>query len=156
MSAEIALRIARLPHGEGLPLPAYQSAGAAGLDLVAAVDADAPVMLDPGARALVGTGLVLAIPDGYEGQVRPRSGLASSRGLTVLNAPGTIDSDYRGEVKVLLVNLGSEPVRIERGMRIAQLVLAPVTRASIDEVSEDALDTTARGGGGFGSTGIDN
>ncbi|GGI75755.1 deoxyuridine 5'-triphosphate nucleotidohydrolase [Polymorphobacter multimanifer] len=138
-----------LPHGEGLPLPAYATEGAAGMDVVAALDA--PLELAPGARAAVPTGLTMAIPPGFEVQVRPRSGLAHKHGLTVANAPGTIDSDYRGEVKVLLVNLGADPISIERGMRIAQLVPAPVTRAALRVVA--ALDDTARGSGGFGSTG---
>ena len=141
----------RLPHGADLPLPQYQSALAAGLDLVAAVPADAPLELAPGARALVPTGIAIALPPGYEGQVRPRSGLAARHGITVLNAPGTIDADYRGEVMVLLINLGAEPFTVTRGMRIAQLIVAPVVRASIEEVAE--LDPTARGLGGFGSTG---
>ena len=139
----------RLPHGEGLPLPAYATAGAAGMDVVAAVHA--PLMLAPGARAAVPTGLTIAIPDGFEVQVRPRSGLALNHGVTVANAPGTIDSDYRGEVKVILVNLGDAAFTVERGMRIAQLVVAPVTRMGFAEVA--SLDATARGAGGFGSTG---
>lgn len=147
----IELRIMRLPHSQGLPLPAYQSALAAGLDLVAAVAADAPVMLAPGARALIPTGIVIALPPGSEAQVRPRSGLAVKHGLTVLNAPGTIDADYRGEIQVLLVNFGGESVAITRGMRIAQLVVAPVSRAELREVR--SLDETSRGSGGFGSTG---
>lgn len=149
MSAEV--RVTRLPHGEDLPLPSYQSARAAGLDLAAAVPAEAPLSLAPGARALVPTGIAIALPAGFEGQVRPRSGLAARHGLTVLNAPGTIDADYRGEVQVLLVNLGADPVTITRGMRIAQLVVAPVVRAALQEVA--SLDGTARGRGGFGSTG---
>ena len=147
----IDVRIMRLPHGHDLPLPSYQSALAAGLDLIAAVPADAPLSLAPGARALVPTGIALALPAGTEGQVRPRSGLAARHGLTVLNAPGTIDADYRGEVQVLLVNLGGEPVAIMRGMRIAQLVIAPVAHAQLREVA--SLDETLRGSGGFGSTG---
>ncbi len=150
MSA-IEVKIMRLPHGADLPLPSYQSEHAAGFDLCAAVPADAPLNLAPGARALVPTGIVLALPSGSEGQVRPRSGLAVRHGLTVLNAPGTIDADYRGEVQVLLVNLGGQPVHITRGMRIAQLVIASVARARLREVA--ALDETTRGGGGFGSTG---
>lgn len=144
-----ALRIRRLPHGEGLSPPAYQSAGAAGLDLVAAVDA--PLTLAPLARALVPTGLSIALPAGHEGQVRPRSGLAARHGVTVLNAPGTVDEDYRGEVMVALVNLGSEDFTVRRGDRIAQLVVAPVTRVAVVEVA--VLDDTERGAGGFGSTG---
>ncbi|MEJ1159626.1 dUTP diphosphatase [Prosthecomicrobium sp. N25] len=145
------LTIKRLPAAAGLALPAYQTAGAAGLDLLAAVADEAPVTIPPLGRALVPTGLVLAIPDGYEAQVRPRSGLAAKAGVTVLNSPGTIDSDYRGEVQVILVNLGPDPVTVRRGERIAQLVVAPVTRVAI--VEADELDATARGAGGFGSTG---
>ena len=145
------VRIMRLPHGKDLPLPSYQSTLAAGLDLLAAVPADAPLSLAPGARALVPTGIAIALPPGTEAQVRPRSGLAVNHGITVLNAPGTIDADYRGEVQVLLVNLGLESVSIARGMRIAQLVIAAVARAQLREVA--SLDETARGGGGFGSTG---
>jgi dUTP pyrophosphatase len=143
--------IMRLPHGEDLPLPSYQSALAAGLDLIAAVSADAPLNLAPGARALIPTGIAIALPTGTEAQVRARSGLAIRHGLTVLNAPGTIDADYRGEVQVLLVNLGGDPVAITRGMRIAQLVVATVARAQLREVK--SLDQTTRGQGGFGSTG---
>jgi dUTP pyrophosphatase len=146
---DIALPITRLPHGKDLPLPSYQSALAAGLDLLAAVAE--PLNIAPGTRALVPTGIAIALPAGSEAQVRPRSGLAVRHGLTVLNAPGTIDADYRGEIQVLLVNLGSDPVTILRGMRIAQLVIAPVTRATLGEVA--TLDQTGRGGGGFGSTG---
>ena len=145
------LRVLRLPHGADLPLPSYQSAQAAGLDLLAAVPAEAPLVIAPGARALVPTGLVLALPPNCEGQVRPRSGLAVKHGLTVLNAPGTIDADYRGEVQVLLVNLGQESVTLTRGMRIAQLVIAPVLIVKV--VETDAIDTTVRGKSGFGSTG---
>jgi len=145
------LRLRRLPHGEGLPLPDYQSAQAAGLDLAAAVPPEAPVTLAPGGRALVPTGFAVALPDGFEGQVRPRSGLAARHGVTVLNTPGTIDADYRGEVQVILINFGSEPFTVTRGMRIAQLVVAPVVRAMVAEVS--TLEDTARGAGGFGSTG---
>ncbi len=147
----IEVFITRLPHGRDLPLPSYQSALAAGLDLIAALPAEAPLELIPGARALVPTGIALALPAGYEAQVRPRSGLAVRHGLTVLNTPGTIDADYRGEVKVLLVNLGAEPVAVARGMRIAQLVIAPVAHAALREVA--ALDPTDRGANGFGSTG---
>jgi dUTP pyrophosphatase len=148
---DVKLLIQRLPNGDGLPLPSYQSAGAAGLDLVAAVPEAAPLTLAPGARALVPCGIAIALPRGFEGQVRPRSGLAVRHGVTVLNAPGTIDADYRGEVMALLVNLGTEPFAVTRGMRIAQLVVAPVARAAVVEVAE--LDATARGAGGFGSTG---
>jgi len=144
-SIEIALT--RLSHGEGLPLPAYASAGAAGMDVVAAESLN----LAPGARHAVATGFAIAIPEGYEVQVRPRSGLALKNGITCLNTPGTIDSDYRGEVKVILANLGSEPFEVVRGERIAQLVPAPVLRAAIREVAQ--LDETKRGAGGFGSTG---
>jgi dUTP pyrophosphatase len=143
----IDIAIKRLPHGEGLPLPSYASDGAAGLDVVSAEDA----MLPPGGRRAVATGFALAIPEGFEVQVRPRSGLALKHGITCLNTPGTIDSDYRGEVKVILANLGSEPFEVRRGERIAQLVPAPVLRAGFREVAE--LDDTARGAGGFGSTG---
>ena len=145
MSVHIAVR--RLPHGEGLPLPAYASAGAAGMDVVAAE----AVTLTPGARAAVATGFALAIPEGWEVQVRPRSGLALRHGVTCLNTPGTIDSDYRGEVKVILINHGTEPFAVARGERIAQLVPAPVVRAELEEV--ESLDETLRGAGGFGSTG---
>ena len=147
----VEVKIMRLPHGQDLPLPSYQSAHAAGLDLCAAVPADAPLALAPRARALVPTGVAIALPRGHEAQVRPRSGLAARHGLTVLNAPGTIDADYRGEVQVLLINLGSETVAIARGMRIAQLVIAPVAHAALRETA--SLDETLRGQGGFGSTG---
>jgi dUTP pyrophosphatase len=150
MSA-ITVEVVRLPHGGDLPLPSYQSAQAAGLDLVAAVPADAPVVLAPGARALIPTGLGIGLPPGVEAQVRPRSGLAANHGITVLNSPGTIDADYRGEVRVVLINHGSEPFTVERGMRVAQLVVAPVLRAQI--VLVEALSETSRGIGGFGSTG---
>jgi dUTP pyrophosphatase len=145
------LRLRRLPHGAGLPLPAYQTAYAAGLDLAAAVLAEAPVTLAPGARGLIPTGFAIALPEGFEAQVRPRSGLAAHHGVTVLNTPGTIDADYRGEIQVILINLGAEPFVVTRGLRIAQLVIAPVIRATL--VEADTLDDTARGGGGFGSTG---
>jgi dUTP pyrophosphatase len=145
----IAVQIQRLPHGADLPLPAYQTPHAAAMDLHAAVET--PVTIEPGRIALVGCGFAMALPDGYEAQVRPRSGLASKHGLTVVNAPGTIDADYRGEVKVALINLGPAPIVVERGMRIAQLVVAPVTRATWTQV--DALPGTDRGAGGFGSTG---
>lgn len=147
----IEVRITRLAHNADLPLPSYQTALAAGMDLMAAVPAQAPMTIAPGARALVPTGLAIALPPGTEAQVRPRSGLAVKQGLTILNAPGTIDADYRGELQVLLVNLGSDSVEISRGMRIAQLVIAPVARAEFREVG--SLDQTARGSGGFGSTG---
>jgi len=151
MSGVLEVRITRLPHGADLPLPSYQSALASGLDLIAAVPADAPLVLAPGARALIPTGIAIALPPGTEAQVRPRSGLAVKHGLTVLNAPGTVDADYRGELQVLLVNLGGEAVTIARGMRIAQLVVATVARAQLREVA--TLDETPRGSGGFGSTG---
>jgi dUTP pyrophosphatase len=145
------LGIVRLPHADGLALPSYETAGAAGMDLRAAVAEDRPILLLPGKRALVPTGLVLEIPEGFEGQVRPRSGLALKHGITCLNTPGTIDADYRGEVKVLLVNLGEDDFEIVRGMRIAQLLVAPVARAVMEERGN--AGATARGAGGFGSTG---
>lgn len=146
------IEVKRLPHGDGLPLPQPKSALAAGADLAAAIPPGETLTLAPGHRALVPTGFALAIPAGYEGQVRPRSGLAASHGVTVLNAPGTIDADYRGEVKVILVNHGTEPFALARGMRIAQLVIAPVTVAAFAEVAE--LGDTERGAAGFGSTGV--
>jgi dUTP pyrophosphatase len=145
------LAVARLPHGQDLPLPAYHSAGAAGLDLMAAVPAESPLRLEPGDRALVPTGLCMELPPGFEGQVRPRSGLALEFGLTVLNTPGTVDADYRGEIGVLLVNLGADPVTVARGQRIAQLVVQRVARAELVEVA--ALEETPRAAGGFGATG---
>ena len=145
------LRIRRLSHADGLPLPAYETVGAAGMDLRAAVPETTPVTLAPGARLAVPTGMIFEIPDGFEGQVRPRSGLALNHGITCLNSPGTIDCDYRGEVKVILANLGAEPFTVTRGMRIAQLVIAPVARAEIVEAGE--LTESTRGAGGFGSTG---
>jgi dUTP pyrophosphatase len=152
MTAAIALPVFRLAHALDLPLPDYQTADAAGLDLMAALGPDGSVTLGPLDRALVPTGLVFQIPQGYEGQVRPRSGLAVKNGITVLNAPGTIDSDYRGEIKVPLVNLGAEPFTVVHGMRIAQIVFAAVTRVEPMEVV--SVDETARGTGGFGSTGV--
>jgi dUTP pyrophosphatase len=146
------LRVQRLDHGRDLPLPRYETAGAAGLDLAAANPADAPVVIEPLRRALVPTGLAIALEPGFEAQVRPRSGLAFRHGVTVLNAPGTVDADYRGEVQVLLVNLGQEPFTVTRGMRIAQLVVAPVT--SVEPVEVEEIDGTARSAGGFGSTGL--
>ena len=146
----LEVRVHRLPHAEGLPLPSYATDGAAGADLCAAVEGE--LVIAPGERAAVATGLILEIPAGFEGQVRPRSGLAIRRGLTVVNAPGTIDSDYRGELMVLLVNLGAEPVVIGRGDRIGQLIIAPVSRARFTEA--DALNASNRGAGGFGSTGV--
>jgi dUTP diphosphatase len=151
LSAPIRIDVHQLPHGEGLALPAYQTAHAAGLDLLAALPADAPLVLAPGKHAMVPTGLTIALPEGYEAQVRPRSGLAAKHGVTVLNAPGTIDADYRGEIAVLLINHGCEPFTIRRGERVAQMVIAAVVRA--DFVSVAALSSTDRGGGGFGSTG---
>jgi dUTP diphosphatase len=147
----IEMRIVRLPHGADLPLPAYQSALAAGVDLLAAVPADAPVALTPGQRALIPSGVAIALPPGHEAQVRPRSGLALRHGVTVLNSPGTIDSDYRGEIQIILVNLGVEPFVINRGMRIAQLVIAPISHVKL--VESTSLDSTERSVGGFGSTG---
>ncbi|MGD0026046.1 MAG: dUTP diphosphatase [Xanthobacteraceae bacterium] len=145
------VRIVRLPHAADLPLPRYQSALAAGLDLIAAVPADAPVEIAPGGRAMIPTGVAIALPRGSEGQIRPRSGLAIRHGVTVLNAPGTIDADYRGELQVILVNLGSESFVIRRGMRIAQLIIAPVQHAKLVEAI--SLDATERAAGGLGSTG---
>lgn len=151
MSGDRVLKIQRLPHAQGLELPSYQTEGSAGMDLRAAVDE--PITLSPGERELVPTGLVVEIPAGHEGQVRTRSGLAVHDGLAALNSPGTVDADYRGEIRVILINLGSEPVTIARGDRIAQLVVTPVTRVRVEEVAETA--PTERGAGGFGSTGID-
>jgi dUTP pyrophosphatase len=151
MSATVKVAITQLPHGEGLALPAYQSAHAAGLDLLAAVPEDAPVILSPGQRVLVPTGLTIALPPGYEAQVRPRSGLAAKHGVTVLNTPGTIDADYRGEIAVILINHGEAPFSIRRGERIAQMVVASVVRAEL--VPGATLSATDRGSGGFGSTG---
>ncbi len=145
----VKVAIRRLPHGADLPLPAYATSDSAGMDLMAALDAE--LVLAPGARAVVPTGLMIALPSGYEAQVRPRSGLAASHGLTVVNSPGTVDPDYRGEIGVILANLGTEPVTIRRGTRIAQMVVAPVTRIAWDET--DALPETGRGAAGFGSTG---
>jgi dUTP pyrophosphatase len=147
----IKLDIRQLPHAAGLPLPAYQSAHAAGLDLLAAVPENAPLVLAPGKHAMVPTGLSIALPQGFEAQVRPRSGLAAKHGVTVLNAPGTIDADYRGEIQVILINHSAEPFAIRRGERIAQLVVAPVVQAQLNPV--DSLPDTGRGSGGFGSTG---
>jgi len=147
----VSIAIQQAPHAEGLPLPAYQTTHAAGLDLIAAVADDAPLTLEPGRTALVPTGLHIALPEGFEAQVRPRSGLAAKHGVTVLNAPGTIDADYRGEIGVLLINHGQAPFVVGRGERIAQLVVAPVSRVQLVETA--ALDATSRGAGGFGSTG---
>lgn len=146
----VPVRITRLPHGGDLPLPAYETAGAAGMDLRAAVDA--PVTLAPGERAAVPTGIAIALPDGYEAQVRARSGLARRHGIAMVNSPGTVDSDYRGELQVLLINLGQEPFTVTRGDRIAQMVVAPVARVAWQEAA--VLDGTVRGAGGFGSTGV--
>ena len=151
-TAQPTLCLIRLPHGEGIELPAYETPGAAGMDLRAAVATDAPLVLEPGKRALVPTGFIFEIPFGYEAQIRPRSGLAFKNGITCLNTPGTIDSDYRGEVKVLLVNHGDERFVIERGMRMAQMVIAPVTQVAVREAAETS--ETTRGAGGFGSTGV--
>jgi len=148
----VVVKVRRLPHAEGLPLPRYETAEAAGLDLLAAVPGDAPVVIEPLRRALVPTGLALQLPTGTEAQVRSRSGLALRHGVTVLNAPGTIDADYRGEVLVLLVNLGEQPFAVTRGLRIAQLVVAPVARAVLAEAND--LDATGRAADGFGSTGV--
>jgi dUTP pyrophosphatase len=150
---ETDVAIVRLPHGIDLPLPAYQSDNAAGLDLMAAVPADQPVTLAPGARALIPTGIAIALSPGTEAQVRPRSGLAIKHGISVLNTPGTIDADYRGEIQIIIVNLSQEPFIIQRGLRIAQLVVAPVLRANLVEVA--SLVGTARGARGFGSTGAE-
>jgi dUTP pyrophosphatase len=147
----VKVKITRLPHGADLPLPAYQSEDAAGLDLMAAVPAGAPMTIAPGAWTQIPTGIAIALPAGTEGQVRPRSGLAARHGVTVLNTPGTIDADYRGEIRVLLVNLGPDPFVVERGQRIAQLIIAPVFRAQLSEGTK--LGKTTRGAGGFGSTG---
>jgi dUTP pyrophosphatase len=147
----VTIRVVPLPHFEGLALPAYETADAAGMDLRAAVGEDAPVTLKPGERAMIPTGLTIALPAGHEAQVRPRSGLAAKHGVTCLNTPGTIDADYRGEVKVILINLGQDAFVIKRGERIAQMVIAPVTRAELNVVA--TLDETLRGSGGFGSTG---
>ena len=151
MSDRVKVEIRRLPHGEGLALPAYQSADAAGVDLLAALPQDAPLVLAPGKHAMVPTGLAIALPSGFEAQVRPRSGLAAKHGVTVLNSPGTIDADYRGEISVILINHGEAPFAIRRGERIAQMVIAPVVQAQLVPVT--SLSTTDRGSGGFGSTG---
>ena len=150
----MTLRIKRLDHGAGLPLPAYETAGAAGMDLRAAVPDDKPIVLSTGARALIPTGMCMELPARHEGQVRPRSGLAIKHGITLINSPGTIDEDYRGEVKIPLINLGEEPFEIIRGMRIAQLVIAPIVQIGIEEADE--LSNSKRGSGGFGSTGVED
>ena len=150
--SEITAQLMQLPHGQDLPLPSYETAEAAGMDLRAAVPQDAPLTLKPGARELVPTGFAMAIPPGFEAQIRPRSGLALKHGIGLVNAPGTVDSDYRGEIKIILINLGQEDFEITRGMRIAQMIIAPVLQVSIEPVS--GLNDTARGTGGFGSTGV--
>lgn len=151
MNPLVDVSVQRLPHAQGLPLPRYETEGAAGMDLTAALADGETLVLAPGERAMVPTGLAIALPQGFEAQVRPRSGLAAKNGVTVLNSPGTIDCDYRGEVKVILINLGQDAFTIERGTRIAQMIVAPVTQARLREV--ETLDETARGAGGFGSTG---
>jgi dUTP pyrophosphatase len=151
VSGNVKVDILQLPHGKGLALPAYQSADAAGLDLLAAVPEDAPLVLAPGKHAMVPTALAIALPPGFEAQVRPRSGLAAKHGVTVLNSPGTVDADYRGEINVILINHGAAPFTIRRGERIAQMVVAPVVQAQLVQVS--SLSATDRGSGGFGSTG---
>jgi dUTP pyrophosphatase len=151
MSPVPTIRLTWLPHGEGLDLPAYETMQAAGMDIRAAVPADDPVVLDAGARALIETGFAMALPPGFEAQIRPRSGLAIKHGVTCLNTPGTIDADYRGEIKVILINLGHDRFTINRGDRIAQMVVGPVVQATVMQV--DVLDDTGRGAGGFGSTG---
>ena len=150
--SQITAQLMQFPHGQDLPLPSYETSEAAGMDLRAAVPEDAPLTLKPGARELVPTGLAMAIPPGFEAQIRPRSGLALRHGLSLVNAPGTIDSDYRGEIKIILINQGDEDFEISRGMRIAQMVIAPVLQVAIEPVT--SLDDTARGAGGFGSTGV--
>ena len=150
--SQITAQLMQLPHGQDLPLPSYETSEAAGMDLRAAVPEDAPLTLKPGARELVPTGFAMAIPPGFEAQIRPRSGLALKHGLSLVNAPGTIDSDYRGEIKIILINQGDEDFEISRGMRIAQMVIAPVLQAAIEPVT--SLEDTARGAGGFGSTGV--
>ena len=150
--SQITAQLMQLPHGQDLPLPSYETSEAAGMDLRAAVPEDAPLTLKPGARELVPTGFAMAIPPGFEAQIRPRSGLALKHGLSLVNAPGTIDSDYRGEIKIILINQGDEDFEISRGMRIAQMVIAPVLQVAIEPVT--SLDDTARGAGSFGSTGL--
>ena len=150
--SQLTAQLMQLPHGQDLPLPSYETSEAAGMDLRAAVPEDAPLTLKPGARELVPTGFAMAIPPGFEAQIRPRSGLALKHGLSLVNAPGTIDSDYRGEIKIILINQGDEDFEISRGMRIAQMVIAPVLQVAIEPVT--SLDNTARGASGFGSTGV--
>ena len=149
--SDLKVSLKRLSHGAGLDLPAYETAGAAGMDLRAAIDADTPEMLEPGVHKLISTGFAIALPAGYEAQVRPRSGLAARHAIGIVNSPGTIDADYRGEIKVILINHGAAPYAIQRGDRIAQLVIAPVVRAAM--VETDELEETVRGAGGFGSSG---
>jgi len=151
LSSKVTVELQRLPHAEGLPLPAYQTAEAAGLDLMAAVPQDEPMTLAPGQYAMVPTGLAIALPSGFEAQVRPRSGLAAKHGVTVLNSPGTVDADYRGEIKVILINHGQAPFVIKRGERVAQMVIAPLVQAALVPVT--TLSSTDRGASGFGSTG---
>ena len=151
MTSKVSISLVQLPHGQGLPLPQYETAGAAGMDLLAAIPEDEVIVVAPGERKLIPTGLQIAVPDGFEAQVRPRSGLALKHGITMLNSPGTIDSDYRGEVGLILANLGQEPFRIIRGQKLAQMVIAQFARATWDVTS--SLDETSRGEGGFGSTG---
>ena len=150
--SQITAQLMQLSHGKGLPLPSYETAEAAGMDLRAAVPEDAPLTLKPGTRELVPTGFAMAIPPGFEAQIRPRSGLALKHGIGLVNAPGTVDSDYRGEIKIILINLGREDFEISRGMRIAQMIIAPVLQVAIEPV--ESLDETTRGAGGFGSTGV--
>ena len=150
--SQITAQLMQLPHGQDLPLPSYETSEAAGMDLRAAVPEEAPLTLKPGARELVPTGFAMAIPPGFEAQIRPRSGLALKHGLSLVNAPGTVDSDYRGEIKIILINQGDEDFEISRGMRIAQMIIAPFLQVAIEPVT--SLDDTARGAGGFGSTGV--
>ncbi|MEC7154809.1 MAG: dUTP diphosphatase [Pseudomonadota bacterium] len=150
--SQITAQLMQLPHGKDLPLPSYETAEAAGMDLRAAVPENTPLILKPGTRELVPTGFAMAIPPGFEAQIRPRSGLALKHGIGLVNAPGTVDSDYRGEIKIILINLGHEDFEISRGMRIAQMIIAPVLQVAIEPV--ESLDDTARGTGGFGSTGV--
>jgi dUTP pyrophosphatase len=148
----VDVRVVRLPHGKDLPLPTYQTAASAGLDLLAAIPAQTPLVIEPGRRELVPTGLAIELPEGFEAQIRPRSGLALKKGVTLVNTPGTIDADYRGEIGVIIINHGSEPFEIVRGDRIAQMIVAPVVQARLVEVDE--LSSSDRGAGGFGSTGV--
>ncbi|MGY8985006.1 MAG: dUTP diphosphatase [Sphingomonadales bacterium] len=152
MTNNVSISFCRLPHGEGLKIPEYETNASAGMDLPAAIGEGQKFIIGPGKQALVPTGFAMALPSGFEAQIRPRSGLAAKNGVTILNTPGTIDADYRGEVKIIIINLGSEPFKIERGMRIAQMVIAPVTQGTWNIVSN--LDETKRGSGGFGSTGV--